>query len=177
MSSIPSEHQDVYPNHQSLARFFKRRYNNISVILWDPQGSFFYVLFGGRLEEFYGPYTALDEVENFARQYTKFLNNAFGDVSNSVGQNAELRALRLLNLLGLNARLASHEEDSMGRDIIVKECGREYPIQIKCSSDHRRRHRQKYPNIPCFIINDTRTDQEISNEFTRFFRAALFNVS
>ncbi len=177
MSSIPVEHQDVYPNHPSLARFFKRRFNNLCCILWDPQGSFFYALFTGSLNEFYGPYNALAEVESFANSYTKFLNNAFGDVSNSVGQNAERRAFRILNSLGLSTRLATHEEDSKGWDLVIKECGREYPIQIKCSRDHRRRHRQKYPNVPCFIINDDRTDQEISDEFTRFFRAALFNVS
>lgn len=176
MSSIPVEFCNIYPPEE-LAHYFKRRFNDISVILWDPCGPFFYVLFAGRLEEFYGPYNALDEVENFARQYSKFLNNAFGDVSNSVGQNAERRAFRLLNLLGLNARLATHEEDSKGWDLIVKECDREYPIQIKNSKDHKRRHRQKYPNVPCFVINDDRTDEEISNEFTRFFRAALFNVA
>lgn len=137
----------------------------------------FYAIFAGRLEEFFGPYTELKEVENFANQYTKFLNSSFGDISNTVGRNAERRAFSILNSIGLNCRLASHEEDSKGYDIIVKECGREYPIQIKSDKEKRRLHRRKYPNIPCFIVNDSRTDQEISDEFTRFFRAALFNVS
>lgn len=176
MSSIPAQHRNQQLP-KSLKHLFSLPFNEIASLLYDPQGSFFYVLFAGRLEEFYGPFNARNEVENFAKDYTRFLNQSFGFVSNQRGQDAENRALKILWRSGLNARIASQDEEKLGYDIIIKENSKEFPIQVKSSKESLRDHRKYYPNVPAFVINEAKRDQDIADEFRRYLRAQLFNVT